>query len=190
MRTPVFRALTLLIGLYGLTAPARAEDAFIFKTGAMRHTHTDQDIDNARRALDSTSDEAYAIAWEKRMERDRALGVELVRFNTAWRGPAAAQGTIKSRIVMFTAKRYLPQPGNWYPFVGVGIGGAHASISGLDFDPAIGLALQVGGGIEWRSELLGLYGEVKGLYAKPGNTFGDDIDNSGIGAFVGVSLRY
>lgn len=190
MRTRQLLILTAFALLYGLGAPARADDAFIFKTGVMRHAHTEQDIDNARRALDDTSDDAYALAWEKRLERDRALGVELVRFNTAWQGPAAARGEIKSRIVMFTAKRYLPQPGNWYPFVGVGIGGAHATISGLDFDPAIGLALQVGGGVEWRSELLGVYAEVKGLYAKPGNTFGDDINNSGVGAFVGISFRY
>lgn len=183
-------ALAAAVGLVSLTAPARAEDAFIFKGGVMRSTHDEQSIDNADRGLASTSDNTYAVAWEKRLSRDHAMGVELVRFNTDWQGPGAAKGEIKSRIVMFTVKRYLPQPGNLYPFVGVGIGGAHATVSGLDFDPAIGLALQVGGGIEWRGELLGLYGEVKGLYANPGNAFGDDINNSGVGAFAGVSLRF
>ena len=183
-----------LIGLCGLTAPAtvlaQAEDAFIFKGGVLRQTHDEQVIDNANRSLANTSDNTFAIAWEKRLDRDRAMGVEVVRFNTDWQGPGAAKGVIKSRVVMFTAKRYLPQPGNLYPFVGVGIGGAHATVSGLNFDPAIGLALQVGGGVEWRGELVGLYGEVKGLYADAGNTSGDDINNSGIGAFVGVSLRF
>lgn len=187
MRTLGLIALAGLMGTYA--GAAQAEDAFIFKGGVMHLMHDEQTIDNASRGFDRRSDQAYAIAWERRMQRDRALGVELVRANTAWHGPGAAQGTVKSRIVLFTVKRYLPQPGNWYPFVGVGVGGAHATVSGLNFDPAIGLALQVGGGVEWRGELLGLYGEVKGLYAEPGNTFGDDIDNSGIGAFVGVSLR-
>lgn len=187
MRTLGLIAFTGLMATHGLAA--QAEDAFIFKSGVMHYTHDEQAIDNASRTLDRTSDQAYGLAWEKRLPRDRAFGVELVRANTAWHGPGTAQGRIKSRSVLFTAKRYLPQPGNWYPFVGVGIGGTHATVSGLNFDPAIGLALQVGGGVEWRGELLGLYGEVKGLYAKPGNTFGDDIDNSGIGAFIGVSLR-
>lgn len=183
-------ALTVLIALSGFTLPAAAEDAFIFKGGVIRRTHDEQNIDNANRALASSSENTHALAWEKRLQGDRAMGVELVRFNTDWRGPGAATGQIKSRVVMFTVKRYLPQPGNLYPFVGVGIGGAHATVSGLNFDPALGLALQVGGGVEWRGELVGLYGEVKGLYANAGNTWGDDINNSGIGAFVGVSLRF
>lgn len=183
-------ALTTLMALSGYISPVAAEDAFIFKGGVFQRTHDEQNIDNANRTLASTSDNTFAIAWEKRMRGDRAMGVEFVRFNTEWRGPGAAAGEIKSRAVMFTVKRYLPQPGNLYPFVGVGIGAAHATISGLNFDPALGLALQVGGGLEWRGELLGLYGEVKGLYANPGNAWGDDINNSGIGAFVGVSLRF
>ena len=187
MRTNSFLAL---VGLASLTAPAMAEDAFILKGGVVHHTRDEQVIDTANRSLANTSDNTFAIAWEKRLDRDRAMGIELVRFNTDWRGPGTAKGVIKTRAVMFTAKRYLPQPNNLYPFVGVGIGGAHATVSGLDFDPAIGLALQVGGGVEWRGELVGLYGEVKGLYADAGNASGDDINNSGIGAFVGVSLRF
>lgn len=183
-------ALTVLMMLLSFALPATAEDAFIFKGGAMARTHDEQNIDNANRTLASSSKNTYAIAWEKRREGGRAIGVELIRFNTEWRGPDTATGNIKSRIAMFTVKRYLPQPGSFYPFVGVGIGGAHATVSGLNFDPALGLALQVNGGVEWRGELLGLYGEVKGLYANAGNTWGDDINNSGIGAFLGVSLRF
>lgn len=185
------KTLTLFgAGLLGMLAlPAHAEDAFIFKGGMFNLARDPQTINDVERDLDENGDDVYAFAWEKRRRDAVALGVEYVRFTHDWRS-ANTRGSAKSRAVLFTVKRYQDTGTLLYPFVGVGVGLAHADLSSMPFDSALGLALQLSAGAEWRWPIFGLYAEIKGLYGNPGEIYGDDYSSSGIGAFGGFTFRF
>lgn len=168
---------------------AFAEDAFIFKGGVFNLARDPQTIDGVERRFDDSGDDVYAFAWEKRRRDAAALGIEYLRYTHDWQA-AASRGSAKSRALLFTVKRYQEIRGLMYPFVGVGVGLTHADFSNLPFDSALGLALQLSAGAEWRWPIFGLYAEVKGLYGNPGDLYGDDYNNSGIGAFGGFTFRF
>lgn len=176
----------LLLG-FGLVA--QAENAIIVKTGKFKLTHDTQTLDDAPRSIDDDARNITGLGWEDRAGDGLAQGVEFVRYTNRWRSPASVEGDITSRLLMFTIKKYQDR-GLYYPYFGAGIGLAHANVGGggIKLDPAIGLALQIIGGVELRFEGFGLYTELKGLYAESGNFGGDDVNVSGIGLFVGFSI--
>lgn len=169
---------------------AAEESALILKVGGFQVSHDAQTIDGAPRVLDDSADDVYGIAWEARHNDGAAFGVEFFRFTNDWTGPGAAHGDTHARALMFTMKKYMLPTGNVYPFIGAGVGAMHATVGGLDFDPALGLALQLVGGAEVRFDSVGLYAELRGLYAEPGNVWGDDINLSGIGLSAGLSILF
>lgn len=166
------------------------ESALMLKVGGFQLSHDAQTIDSAARAFDDSADDVYGLAWEARHNDGAAFGVEFFRFTNEWEGPGTARGDTNARGLMFTMKKYMLPAGNVYPFIGAGVGALHATVGGLDFDPALGLALQLVGGAELRFDSVGLYAELKGLYAEPGNIWGDDINLSGIGLFGGLSILF
>ncbi len=188
-------ALALLVfssiaATIGFSTTAAAEDAVILKTGIHRLSHDPQSISDNERDLDASADTVLGLAWERRTREQNAYGVEFTRFNNDWRNPGNAQGTIKSRLLMATLKRYQEISVITYPYVGVGAGLIDASASGMNFKSALGLALQIDAGVEFRWDLFGIYTELRGLYAQAGDFWGDRFNASGIGLFAGVSLRF
>lgn len=183
-------SLSTAVLLAAAQSVAAEESALMLKVGGFQLSHDAQTVDTAARAFDDSADDVYAIAWESRYNDGAAFGVEFFRFTNDWVGPGAARGDSHARGLMFTMKKYLLPSGNLYPFIGAGIGALHATVGGLDFDPALGLALQLVGGAEVRWDSIGLYAEVKGLYAEPGNVWGDDINLSGVGLFGGLSILF
>lgn len=163
----------------------------MFKTGVFSLSHDPQTINDRNRDLDEDSDNIVGFAWEKRPDPDKAaFGVEFFRLDNTWVGPGTANGEVRTRVLLFTAKRYQETVAFIYPYVGVGMGVVHANASGMDFDPGLGLALQVSGGVEFRWQIFGIYTELKGLYAKSGDFWGDEMNASGIGAFAGLTFRF
>ncbi len=176
--------------LLGLSLIARAENALTVKTGTFKASHNTQILDNASRSIDDDGKNIIGLSWEDRAGDGLAQGVEFVRYDNRWHSPGA-DGDITSRLLMFTVKKYQDR-GQFHPYLGAGIGLAHANVagSGINFNPAIGLALQIVGGVEVRFEGVGLYTELKGLYAAPGDLIGDDVNVSGMGLFVGLSILF
>lgn len=183
-------SLSAALLLAVIEGAAAEESALMLKVGGFQLSHDAQTIDSAPRAFDDSADDVYGIAWEARHNDGAAFGVEFFRFTNDWVGPGNARGDSHARGLMFTMKKYMLPSGNIYPFIGAGVGALHATVGGLDFDPALGLALQLVGGAEIRFDSVGLYAELKGLYAEPGNVWGDDINLSGIGLSGGLSILF
>lgn len=181
------RLLSLVL-LLATTAPAIAEEAFIIKTGNFNLTHDSQTLGGTSRKIEEGADNVYAFAWEHRRFDGAAFGVEFIRFDNHWNSPGA-DGKATSRLLLFTARRYVQTSTIVFPYLGMGAGIVHAQVGGLDFDPGLGVALQLAGGVEFRWQAAGIYTEIKGLYAETG-VIGDEMNSSGIGAFVGASLRF
>ncbi|HLQ24935.1 MAG TPA: hypothetical protein VK138_03545 [Acidiferrobacterales bacterium] len=179
----------LLLLSFGLVA--QAENAVIIKTGTFKLSHDTQMLDNLSRSIDDNAKNVYGLAWEDRAGDGLAQGLEFMRYTNRWHAPPAADGDITSRLLMFTLKKYQDH-GLYHPYLGAGVGLAHADVGGggINFHPSIGLALQVIGGVELRWEGAGLYTELKALYAEPGNFVGDDVNVSGVGLFVGLSILF
>jgi len=173
----------LLLG-FGLVA--HADNALIIKTGKFKLSHDTQTLDGLPRSIDDDAKNVLGLAWEERAGDGLAQGFEFARYTNHW-----TDGEITSRLFMFTLKKYQDR-GLYHPYLGAGIGLVHANMSGggINFRPSIGLAFQVVGGVEFRWEGVGLYTELKGLYAEPGNFVGDDINVSGLGVFVGLSILF
>lgn len=169
---------------------AAEESALMLKVGGYQLSQESQIIDYATRAFDDSADDVYSIAWEARHNDGAAFGVEFLQFTNDWASADNVSGDAHARGLMFTMKKYMLPIGSVYPFIGAGFGALHATVGGLDFDPALGVALQLVGGAEIRWDSVGLYTEVKGLYAEPGSIWGDDINLSGIGLFGGLSILF
>lgn len=184
------RTLSVLSLLVFCSPHASAEDAVILKTGAYRLSHDPQNLVGPTRDLGASANTVLSLAWERRTPEQNAYGLEFTRFDNDWRNPGNESGTIDSRLLMATLKRYQEISTITYPYVGVGAGVINASASGMNFKSALGLALQVDAGIEFRWDLFGIYTEVRGLYAQAGDFWGDRFNASGIGLFAGVSLRF
>jgi hypothetical protein len=177
----------LLLG-FGLVA--QAENALIIKTGKFKLSHDTQTLDGLPLSFDDDARNVLGLAWEDRAGDGLAQGVEFARYTNRWHLPPA-DGDITARLLMFTLKKYQDHS-TYYPYLGAGIGLAHANAGGggINFRPSIGLALQVVGGVELRWEGAGLYTELKALYAEPGDFVGDNINTSGVGLYVGLSILF
>jgi hypothetical protein len=189
MRT---RSTLVSLSLLALAAPGVAsaeESALMVKVGRLNVSHETQDIDGANRTLDNSTN-TYALAWEARANDGVAFGAEFMTYRNDWHGPGAQQGDVRTRALLFTMKKYMSPAGNMYPYAGAGVGLAHGVVGGLNFDPALGLALQLDGGVEFRWESVGFYTELKGLYASPGSIWGSSVDTSSVGLFGGISILF
>lgn len=170
-------------------APVVAEEAFTIKVGSFNLTHDRQHLDGAERSIEEGGDNVYAFAWERRHFEGTAYGLEFIRFDHDWQGPGSARGEVNTNVLLITAKRYVQTATTMFPYLGMGAGVVQANVDGLGFDAGLGLALQLAGGVEFRWQAAGLYTEVKGLYAETG-ILGDEVNSSGIGIFVGATLRF
>lgn len=175
--------------LLGSATVHAEEAALMVKLGRISVAHSEQDLDGARRSIDD-SRHTYALAYEQRTNDGVAYGSEWMTYTNRWSGPGSANGEFKSNVLLFTLKKYMPPSGQIYPYAGAGIGMVHASANGLNYDPSLGLALQLDGGVEVRWQSVGLYTEIKGLYAHPGTFWGNQSDSSGIGVFAGLSILF
>jgi hypothetical protein len=175
--------------LLGVGLVAHAENALILKAGKFKLSHDSQTLDGLPRSFDDAKN-VLGLVWEDRAGDGLAQGVEFARYTNRWHLPSE-DGDITARLLMFTLKRYQDH-GLYHPYLGAGIGIAHANSSGggINFSPSIGLALQVVGGVELRWEGVGLYTELKALYAEPGDFVGDNVNVSGLGLAVGVSILF
>lgn len=182
-------AVLLFGSLWAYGLEAHAESALIVKAGNFKVTHNQQDLDGFTRTINEEAKSPLGIGWEQRDADGVAQGAEFLRFNTDWNG--GGQGRIATRSLLYTIKRYQ-EYGRTNPYLGAGIGVMHANSrgGGIDFEPALGLALQLMGGVEFRWEGVGAYAEIKGLYSEPGSVFGDDINLSGVGVFLGFSILF
>lgn len=185
------RIITGALACLLLTAPsAFAQDALILTVGAMNAAHTQQMIAGTDDTLQSVTTSAYGLAWEKRHYNGIAYGAEYLIYNNKI-ASAARHGTATSRLLMLTLKKYHRPWAHVYPYVGASAGLVTTSVTGVRGHTGIGPALEVDGGVEFEwAHSLGIYTELRGLYAPSGALYGTHLNVSGVGLYVGLSLLF
>lgn len=174
-----------------LGAPsAFAQDALILTIGAMNAAHNQQTVAGAQDALKSVTSGAYGLAWEKRHYNGIAYGAEYLIYNNSI-ATSGHSGTVTSRLLMLTLKKYHRPWAHVYPYVGASAGLVATSVSGVSGHTGVGPALEVDGGVEFEwAHSLGIYTELRGLYAPSGAIYGTHVNVSGVGLYAGLSLLF
>ena len=181
----------LVVGLL-LSSAASAETALILKTGQFTLSEDSQEILNVPRQFDDSSSGVFGAELEWRMESGISLGGELTLYQNDWVTPSnpLSSGEVDTVIVMFNAKKYFAVSDIVHPYVGAGAGVAVTDFSGAITGNSSGLAIQAVGGIEFRWGKVGLYTELKALSADTEDEGNEEVDVSGNGAFVGLSIFF
>jgi len=188
-RKLVIAALICL--LFG-TASAFAEDALVLSVGAMNLTHDHQTVAGTDSTLQAgaSGSGTYGIAWERRHYNGIAYGAEYLIYNNAI-SSANYSGSVTSRLLMLTLKKYHHPWAQTYPFVGVSAGLVDTSVPGVNGGTGAGPALEVNGGVEFEwAHSIGFYTELRGIYAPSGAIYGTRVNVSGIGLYAGLSLLF
>lgn len=183
--------VTLLLAT--LAAEAQAGGVLYFKTGNVRLWDENQFLDNVNRDFEEGSSRTFGMGFENRRRRGVALGVEYLNYRHEYTpsNSPTIKGQAKTQILNFTARKYFNASRVFVPFVGLGFGPGHTSVSGgADVDPEVELTIQLNTGFELRFDNFGIFTEIKGLYMDVEAQRVPQYDPSGTGLFVGVSFIF
>lgn len=130
---------------------------------------------------------------EWRSRNGLAVGSEVLYYKN--KVTAIVAGTTRTAeqtvLSFFLNGKYYLQVSDWfYPFAGVGIGGAGSSYSGDLTGKASGLAYQGMAGAEFRFGNVGLYLEYKALASTTDDGANEKVKVGGKGAFAGLSVIF
>ena len=182
----------LLAILFALvSAQAQAGGAMIMKTGKVQLWDNSQYLDGTQRVFDDNSWRTFSLAWEHRGRHGMGMGVEYITYRHTYTPSAAGDGQAKTQIVLFSARKYFDASGIVHPFVGLGMGLGHTSVTGgASVGPDVNLEVQADTGIEFRFDNVGFYMELKGLYNDSSGPSGNNYDPSATGVFGGMSFIF
>jgi hypothetical protein len=192
MKLSTLTAPGLVAGML-LSSAVAAETAVIIKTGQFTLSKDSQEIFmNIPRQFDDRSSSVIGGELEWRMKDGISLGGEVTLYQNDWVTPSnpLSSGQVDTVIVMFNAKKYFAVSEIVHPYVGAGVGVAVTDFSGAITGNSSGLAIQAVGGIEFRWDKFGLYTELKALSADTEDDLNEEVDVSGTGVFVGLSIFF
>ncbi len=171
--------------------PGATNGAIMLKFGSLKLAEPTQTILGATRVFAASASSPSGVEGEWFLRPDISLGLELVRYSSKFDNVGGgAPGEIATSTVLFNAKRYFLPDSSWQPFVGAGIGVVANSFSGSITGNTGGLALQLTGGLQWRSGQFALRGEYKYLRSKTEDDAGQKIDVSGSGVFLNAGFYF
>lgn len=180
-----------------------AGGAIYIKGGAMRLQHDSQVFDESPLPtlitvnLEDTSSRTINVGWEIRFRRGWAVGTEYLGYRHQFTPPAspAAQGTATTKALMVSGRKYFFDSGNFYPYVGGGIGIGETEINNrrnagsVDrFDTS--LFLHVVLGIEARFNNMSIMLEARHLAFDRDNSVDVEYDPSVSGVLLGVGFNW
>ncbi len=189
---PRSRIITLSILLISILAipAAFAEDALIVTLGAFHLAHTTQSVAGIPTYFSAGTNNDYNIAWEQRHYNGIAYGAQYTIFNSHAR-QASHAGSITTRLFMATLKRYIHPWPYTYPFIGASVGLADVNHNEVTGRAGVGPAFAVDGGVEFElAHMVGLYTEIRALYAQGGDIYGTNTNVSGVGVYGGLSFLF
>ena len=183
---------SLIAGLLALAStPALAGSALIMKIGKAQLWDNTQFLDGAQRTFDDSSWRTFALAWEHRARHGMGLGVEYITYRHSYTPASSGDGQAKTQIILFSARKYFDASSILHPFVGVGMGLGHTSVTGgASIGPDVNFEVQANTGIELRFDNVGFYVELKGLYNDSSGPSGNRYDPSATGVFGGMSFIF
>jgi len=165
--------------------------ALILKTGRFDMSDRSQVIGGLQSEFDSKASGVLGVELEWRDRSGFAFGGELYRFtNKIVAVGTALEGEMKAVAFLVNAKKYFEITGFLYPYVGAGLGAATSSFSGDLTGSASGPAYQAMAGIEFRSQNIGLYTELKYLSSSTEDSAGTKIKIGGNGKHLGLGVSF
>ena len=183
-------AVAVLALLLFSTPSAFAQDALVLSVGTMHLSHNRQTLAGTDSVLQTGSTGTYGVAWEQRHYNGIAYGAEYLIYNNETSN-ATQTGSVTSRLLMLTLKKYHHPQAHIYPYVGVSAGLVNTSVTGVNGGTSAGPALEVNGGVEFEwAHSLGFYTELRGIYAPSGALYGTHVNVSGVGLYAGLSLLF
>ena len=191
LRLGVFYSI-LVLGIGLAPASAMAGGAIIMKLGQVQLWDDAQFLGGQNRVFDDRSRRTFGFAWEHRNKRDIGFGMEYLTYRHDYRpATAASGGQAKTQMILFSARKYFIASGVFHPFVGMGMGLGHTSVTGgPDLSPEVDFQVQANTGIEFRFDNIGFLVEVKGLYNDSDGPVNNRYDPSGTAIFGGMSFIF
>lgn len=194
MRPLLIPTATILLIVAGttLSAPVRANSgAVILKTGTVKLADEVQPRGgNTTLTYDDTPSNVVGVEVEWRRLDGWSLGLDFITYDSDWRSSGGVEGDTVTTALLFSAKKYFDATQVVKPYLGAGVGLARVAFtSGGNTTAENDLAYQAVGGIEFRGEQAGLYTEASYFVAEP-KIGSNDVNVSGIGYFVGVSVFF
>lgn len=190
MRRRRIAALLIFLVSTSLIPAAFAEDALIVSLGAFHIAHTTQSVDGAQAHFSAGTNNDYSIAWEQRHYNGIAYGAQYTIFS-GHVTQQAVRGSMTTRLFMATLKRYIHPWPHTYPFIGASVGLADVSYGDFNTRTGVGPAFAINGGVEFElAHMIGLYTEIRGLYAQGGDIYGANTNVSGVGVYEGLSFLF
>lgn len=184
-------AAPLILATTPLTAIADSV-AVIVKAGSFSVSKDRQTIDNVSVIIDDSASSVFGLELEWRQTSGLAFGLEYVQYeNDVTRTGFSARSTMETMAILGNIKKYFRPTSTVNPYIGAGIGAAGIDFSGnLITGSAGGLAAQAMTGVEFRWNKVGLYTELKYLYAEAEDDFNQTAKGTGTGMFAGVSFSF
>lgn len=173
--------------------PAAADSvAFIAKAGTFSISKDRQVIDGGSVIVDDGASGVFGLELEWRQANGIALGLEYVQYeNDVSATGSSLRSTMDTSAILGNAKKYFRPMATVNPYIGAGIGAATIDFNGnLITGSAGGLAAQVMGGVEFQSGKVGVYTELKYLYAEAEDDSNNKAKGTGTGAFAGIRILF
>jgi opacity protein-like surface antigen len=159
--------------------------------GSFKLANDAQSVGGAPSTFDATSRPAVAIEGEWRNSGGPAIGGEVFYYKNQLTNNGTALQADQTVVAVLLNGKYYFRASDWfYPFVGVGAGGASATYSGDLTGKASGAAYQLMAGAEIRFSSVGLQLQYRSLGSTIDDGAGDKVKIGGRGVFAGVSIIF
>lgn len=189
-RCAQYTAFLVAISLAGPVAAGSI--AFIAKAGTFSVSKERQTIDRGLAIIDDGASGVLGLELEWRQADGIAFGFEYVQYeNDVSTTGSSLRSTMDTLAILGNAKKYFRPTATVNPYIGAGIGAAVIDFNGdLFTGSAGGLAAQVMGGVEFQSDKVGFYTELKYLYAEAEDDANNKAKGTGTGAFAGIRILF
>ncbi len=177
-------------------APAKrispSKFSLILKAGTLTLTDDIQTLFGIDRSFDDNASGVYAVEGLYQLPHAITIGGEVISYSTEFTTSGLSdKHDVDVLEIFFNAKKYFRTDRRIQPFIGAGLGGAQADVSGPSISGDVsGVAFQVMAGVEFRIKRVGLQVEVKHISADIEDDNNEKFDVSGTGIFLGVRVHF
>jgi len=165
--------------------------AVMLKVGTLSLAATTQFIVATDRSFDDSSS-PFGIEAYYQFSSGMTVGGELMQYTTNFTTVGLNDNhDVDVTLLMANVRQYFRRDTDLQIFIGVGLGSVKTDVSGPSVTSnASGLAYQLMGGVEYRFDNIGVFGEIKYIDAVSKSDDDEKIDVSGTGIFAGVVFHF
>lgn len=191
-RTSALRVLTAIAIAFNCSPAIADSIVALAKAGSFSVSKDRQTIDGGAVNIDDGASGVFGLEVEWRQTNGLAFGLEYLQYeNDVTATGSTLRSSMETLAILANVKKYFGPAKTVNPYLGAGVGAAGIDFKGdLITGTAGGLAAQAMGGVELRWDKVGLYTELKYLYAEAEDDFNQKAKASGAGAFAGISVSF